>query len=59
MEKAGQESHHPGLRQERHGLGEEPEESSLQQDLQENYVQPLGSVQIKSRASYFLFLSNS
>ena len=29
MEKAGQESHHPGLRQERHGMGEEPEEGSL------------------------------
>ena len=41
MEKAGQESHNPRIRQERHGMGEKPQKDRLQQDLQEYNVQPL------------------
>ncbi len=48
MEKAGEESPHPRIRQKGHGLGQEPQKSRLQQNLQENDIQPLGSLQIGS-----------
>lgn len=48
METADQESHHPRIRQEGHGMGQESQKSRLQQNLQENDIQPLGSLQIGS-----------
>ena len=47
MEAAGKEGPHPRLREERHGMDKEPQESRLQQDLPEDHVQHLGPVQVK------------
>lgn len=48
METADEEGHYPGLRQKRHGMGQEPQNSRPQQNLQENNIQPLGALQIGS-----------
>ena len=45
MEAVGEE--HPRIREERHGVDTEPQESRLQQDLPEDHVQHLGPVQVR------------
>ena len=47
MEEAGEKGPHPRLREERHGVDTEPRKSRLQQNLPEDYVQLLGSVQVR------------
>ena len=47
MEAAGEEGPHPRIREERHGVDTEPQESRLQQDLPEDHIQHLGPVQVK------------
>ena len=46
VEEAGEEGSHTRVREEGHGLGQEPEEGRLQQGVQEDHVQSLGPVQV-------------
>ena len=51
MEAAGEEGPHPRIREEGHGVDTEPQESRLQQALQEDDVQHLGSIQVRQNMS--------